>query len=119
VIPLIRLSVYPEFIRVNDAGKGLSPALYAAGLKEMRKPIISGEVLLQPEKTTKVYKYFNGPKLKPLVQDEGYNYPRKIMTSPKNKNLYEDTINKYSERTAKYTDNLSELRKLLTKKGDR
>lgn len=113
-------TVYPEYIKVNDKGKGLSTALYAAGIKEMKKPIISGEVLIHPELTTRTYKHFDGPLLPPLIADEGYNYPIKIMTKPKNPNLYEDTIKKYQDRTAKYTDNLSEIWKLIkTKKGGR
>lgn len=88
---------------------GLSKALYAAGIKDMKKPIISGEVLLQPEKTVKTYKYFDGPVLPPLIMEEGYNYPRKIMVKPKNPNLYEDTIKEYQNKTARYSDNLSEL----------
>ena len=88
-------TIYPEYIKVNEKGKGLSKALYAAGIKDMKKPIISGEVLLQPEKTVKTYKYFDGPVLPPLIMEEGYNYPRKIMVKPKNPNLYEDTIKEY------------------------
>lgn len=106
-------TVYPEYIKTYERGKGLQPALYAAGLKEMKKPIVSGDVLLQPEKTTKVYKYFDGIDLPPLLEDEGYNYARKVLTKPKNPKLYEDTIKNYQERSAKYTDNLSELWKLI------
>lgn len=84
----------------------------------MKKPIISGEVLLQPNKTTRTYKYFEGPELPPLINDEGYNYPRKIMLRPKNPNLYKDTIKKYQDKTAKYTDNLTELFKLVTNYGN-
>ena len=102
-------TIYPEYIKVNEKGKGLSKALYAAGIKDMKKPIISGEVLLQPEKTVKTYKYFDGPVLPPLIMEEGYNYPRKIMVKPKNPNLYEDTIKEYQNKTARYSDNLSEL----------
>lgn len=102
-------TIYPEYIKVNEKGKGLSKALYAAGIKDMKKPIISGEVLLQPEKTVKTYKYFDGPVLPPLIMEEGYNYPRKIMVKPKNPNLYEDTIKEYQNKTARYSNNLSEL----------
>lgn len=109
-------TIYPEYIKVNEKGKGLSKALYAAGIKDMKKPIISGEVLLQPEKTVKTYKYFDGPVLPPLIMEEGYNYPRKIMVKPKNPNLYEDTIKEYQNKTARYSDNLSELWKLVSKK---
>ena len=45
--------------------------------------------------------------------EEGYNYPRKIMVKPKNPNLYEDTIKEYQNKTARYSDNLSELWKLI------
>lgn len=100
-------TIYPEYIKVNEKGKGLSKALYAAGIKDMKKPIISGEVLLQPEKTVKTYKYFDGPVLPPLIMEEGYNYPRKIMVKPKNPNLYEDTIKEYQNKTARYSDNLA------------
>lgn len=109
-------TVYPEYIKVNEKGKGLSKALYAAGIKDMKKPIISGEVLLQPEKTVRTYKHFDGPTLPPLIAEEGYNYPRKIMIKPKNPNLYEDTIREYQNKSARYTDNLSELWKLINKK---
>lgn len=34
---------------------------------------------------------------------------RKIMVKPKNPNLYEDTIKEYQNKTARYSDNLSEL----------
>lgn len=101
--------VYPEFIRVNESGKGLSKALYAAGIETTGKPILSGEVLLQPEKTTRTYKYFNGPELPPLIYDEGYDYPRKIMLSPKNPNLYEDTIKEYQNINPKFSNNFNEL----------
>ena len=107
-------TVYPEYIKVNEKGKGLSKALYAAGIEETKKPILSGEVLLQPEKTTKTYKYFEGPELPPLIPDEGYNYPRKIMLRPKNKRLYEDTIEDYQNGTARYSNNLAELWKLIS-----
>ena len=109
-------TIYPEYIKVNEKGKGLSKALYAAGIKDMKKPIISGEVLLQPEKTVKTYKYFDGPVLPPLIMEEGYNYPRKITVKPKNPNLYEDTIKEYQNKTARYSNNLSELWKLVSKK---
>lgn len=107
-------TVFPEYIKVNEKGKGLSKALYAAGIEETKKPILSGEILLQPEKTTKTYKYFEGPELPPYIPDEGYDYPRKIMLRPKNKRLYEDTIEEYQDKTARYSNNLAELWKLIS-----
>lgn len=38
------------------------------------------------------------------------------MIKPKNPNLYEDTIREYQNKSARYTDNLSELWKLINKK---
>lgn len=98
-----------DYIKVNEQGKGLSKALYASAIEESKKPLVSGEVLLHPDKTTRTYKYFEGPELPPLINEEGFNYNRKIMMRPKDKHLYEDTIRKYEESNARYSNNLVEL----------
>lgn len=83
--------LHPEYIEVkpSERGKGLSEVLYAEGIKEAKKTgnagILSGEVLLQPEKTVKTQKKFNGPEMDNPVEE--YNYPIKGMKSPKDKNL--------------------------------
>ena len=71
----------PEYINVakTEQGKGLSNVLYDEGIKHSKSKgydgVLSGEVLLQPEKTVKTQRRFNGPQMKNYIDE--YNYPIK------------------------------------------
>ena len=91
----------PEFINVveSEQGKGLSNVLYNEGIKHAKSKgyngVISGEVLLQPEKTIRTQRRFNGPQMKHFVEE--YNYPIKGLESAKDPNLADTIINMYNK----------------------
>lgn len=91
----------PEFINVveSEQGKGLSNILYNEGIKYAKSKgyngVISGEVLLQPEKTIRTQRRFNGPQMKHFVEE--YNYPIKGLESAKDPNLADTIINMYNK----------------------
>lgn len=93
--------MHPEFINVSksEQSKGLSNVLYSEGIQHAKSKgydgILSGEVLLQPEKTIKTQKRFNGPEMKNPVEE--YNYPIKGMESPKDPNLANKIISEYNK----------------------
>lgn len=93
--------MHPEFISVSksEQGKGLSNVLYTEGIQHAKSKgyngILSGEVLLQPEKTIKTQKRFNGPEMKNPVEE--YDYPIKGMESPKDPNLSNKIIAEYNK----------------------
>ena len=95
----------PEFINVvgSEQGKGLSNILYDEGIKHAKSKgyngIISGEVLLQPEKTIRTQRRFNGPQMRHFIEE--YNYPIKGLESAKDPNLA-DTIIKMYNKTNEY-----------------
>ena len=81
----------PEYINVakTEQGKGLSNVLYDEGYDG----VLSGEVLLQPEKTVKTQRRFNGPQMKNYIDE----YPIKGMESPKDPNLSKRIIEAYNK----------------------
>ena len=91
----------PEFINVveSEQGKGLSNVLYDMGIKHAKSKgysgILSGEVLLQPEKTIRTQKRFSGPQMKHFVEE--YNYPIKGLESAKDPNLSDTIIKMYNK----------------------
>lgn len=91
--------LHPEYIRVKDSeqGKGLSNVLYDEGIKFAQKRgyngILSGEALLQPAKTIKTQKRFNGPEMKNPAED----YTIKGMESPKDSKMSKKIISKYNK----------------------
>lgn len=91
----------PEFINVveSEQGKGLSNVLYNEGIKYAKSKgyngVISGEVLLQPEKTIRTQRRFNGPQMRHFVEE--YNYPIKGLESAKDPNLADTIINMYNK----------------------
>ena len=91
----------PEFINVvgSEQGKGLSNILYDEGIKHAKSKgyngIISGEVLLQPEKTIRTQRRFNGPQMRHFIEE--YNYPIKGLESAKDPNLADTIINMYNK----------------------
>lgn len=91
----------PEFINVIEfeQGKGLSNVLYDMGIKHAKSKgysgILSGEVLLQPEKTIRTQKRFSGPQMKHFVEE--YNYPIKGLESAKDPNLSDTIIKMYNK----------------------
>ena len=91
----------PEFINVveSEQGKGLSNVLYNEGIKYAKSKgyngVISGEVLLQPEKTIRTQRRFNGPQMKHFVEE--YNYPIKGLESAKDPNLADTIIKMYNK----------------------
>jgi hypothetical protein len=91
----------PEYINVakTEQGKGLSNVLYDEGIKHSKSKgydgVLSGEVLLQPEKTVKTQRRFNGPQMKNYIDE--YNYPIKGMESPKDPNLSKRIIEAYNK----------------------
>lgn len=91
----------PEFINVieSEQGKGLSNVLYDIGIKHAKSKgysgILSGEVLLQPEKTIKTQRRFSGPQMKHFVEE--YNYPIKGLESAKDPNLADTIIKMYNK----------------------
>lgn len=91
--------LHPEFIEVkpSEQGKGLSNVLYNEGIKFAQKRgyngVLSGEALLQPNKTIKTQRRFNGPEAKNPAED----YPIKGLESPKDPKLSKNILNKYNE----------------------
>lgn len=91
----------PEYINVakTEQGKGLSNVLYDEGIKHSKSKgydgVLSGEVPLQPEKTVKTQRRFNGPQMKNYIDE--YNYPIKGMESPKDPNLSKRIIEAYNK----------------------
>lgn len=89
----------PEYINVakTEQGKGLSNVLYDEGIKHSKSKgydgVLSGEVLLQPEKTVKTQRRFNGPQMKNYIDE----YPIKGMESPKDPNLSKRIIEAYNK----------------------
>lgn len=83
----------------TEQGKGLSNVLYDEGIKHSKSKgydgVLSGEVLLQPEKTVKTQRRFNGPQMKNYIDE--YNYPIKGMESPKDPNLSKRIIEAYNK----------------------
>lgn len=73
--------------------------MYDEGIKHSKSKgydgVLSGEVLLQPEKTVKTQRRFNGPQMKNYIDE--YNYPIKGMESPKNPNLSKRIIEAYNK----------------------
>lgn len=93
--------MHPEYINVvkGEQGKGLSNVLYDEGIKHAKKNgydgILSGEVLLQPEKTIKTQKRFEGPEMKHFIEE--YNYPIKGMEAPKDPKLASRIVEDYNK----------------------
>lgn len=86
----------PEYINVakTEQGKGLSNVLCDEGIKHSKSKGYDG-VLLQPEKTVKTQRRFNGPQMKNYIDE--YNYPIKGMESPKDPNLSKRIIEAYNK----------------------
>lgn len=90
--------LHPEFIEVkpSEQGKGLSNVLYDEGIKFAQKRgyngVLSGEALLQPNKTIKTQKRFNGPEARNPAED----YPIKGLESPKDPKMSKTIINNYN-----------------------
>lgn len=84
----------PEYINVakTEQGKGLSNVLYDEGIKHSKSKGYDG-VLLQPEKTVKTQRRFNGPQMKNYIDE----YPIKGMESPKDPNLSKRIIEAYNK----------------------
>lgn len=110
----------PEYINVkaSEQGKGLSNVLYDEGIKLSKSKgydgVLSGEVLLQPEKTMKTQKRFNGPSKSNFISE--WHYPVKGMESPKDPNLSNKIIKAYNKANAYRSTLGDELLHLLVGK---
>lgn len=91
--------LHPEYIKVKNSeqGKGLSNVLYDLGIKFAQRRgyngVLSGEALLQPAKTIKTQKRFNGPEMKNPAED----YTIKGLESPKDSKMSKLIIDKYNK----------------------
>ena len=91
--------LHPEYIKVKNSeqGKGLSNVLYDLGIKFAQRRgyngVLSGEALLQPAKTIKTQKRFNGPEMKNPAED----YIIKGLESPKDSKMTKLIIDKYNK----------------------
>lgn len=103
--------LHPDYIEVanSEQGKGLSNILYDKGIELAKKlgynGILSGEALLQPTKTIKTQRRFNGPEMKNPVED----YTIKGMESAVDLKMSQSIIDKYNRANEKVTSLGKEL----------
>lgn len=109
--------LHPEYIKIKDSeqGKGLSNVLYDEGIKFAQRRgyngVLSGEALLQPSKTIKTQKRFNGPEMKNPAED----YTIKGMESARDPKMSKIIIDKYNKANEQITSLGKELYNMIFK----
>lgn len=107
--------LHPEYIKVaeGEQGKGLSSVLYDLGIKFAQRRgyngVLSGEALLQPAKTIKTQRRFNGPEMKNPAED----YTIKGMESAKDPKMSKIIIDKYNKANEQVTSLGKELYNMI------
>lgn len=107
--------LHPEYIKVaeGEQGKGLSSVLYDLGIKFAQRRgyngVLSGEALLQPVKTIKTQRRFNGPEMKNPAED----YTIKGMESAKDPKMSKIIIDKYNKANEQVTSLGKELYNMI------
>lgn len=107
--------LHPEYIKVaeGEQGKGLSNVLYDLGIKFAQRRgyngVLSGEALLQPAKTIKTQRRFNGPEMKNPAED----YTIKGMESAKDPKMSKIIIDNYNKANEQVTSLGKELYNMI------